>query len=348
MPKLQKFDYSILIGRFQAFHKNHQEIIENALFNSKKVIVLLGSANRPRSFKNPFTVAERTQMIKDAVCFPDNVIFAGINDYTYNDQRWALGVQSVVDHLIEADGGDPDTANICITGNKEDFTSWYIDLFPQWQYLPIGNLNSEIKHVHSTDIRSMIFGEGYSMAELDKIVPKSVIKFLEEFRNTEICETLKREFEYIQKYKKAWEAAPYAPTFVTVDAIVIQSGHILLVKRRAEPGRGLWAMPGGFLDQKERIEPAMLRELHEETKIKVPMAVLRGSIKKRGVYDAVERSARGRTVTHAFLIELPAGELPRVKGSDDAEKAVWVPISELKADDMFEDHADIIFDMLGI
>ncbi|VFS46366.1 Bifunctional NMN adenylyltransferase/Nudix hydrolase [Budvicia aquatica] len=80
----------------------------------------------------------------------------------------------------------------------------------------------------------------------------------------------------------------------------------------------------------------------------MPAPVLKGSIKRQAVYDAPYRSARGRTITHAFYIELePSLELPKVKGSDDAKTARWVPLSELDPQVMFEDHYFIIQDMLG-
>ena len=60
---------------------------------------------------------------------------------------------------------------------------------------------------------------------------------------------LVEEQAYIKRYKDIWADAPYAPTFVTTDAVVIQSGHVLLVKRRTAPGKGLWALPGGFLKE---------------------------------------------------------------------------------------------------
>ena len=155
--------------------------------------------------------------------------------------------------------------------------------------------------------------------------------------------------EVIELLRTKYRVAPYEAVFMTTDAVVVQSGHILLVRRRAEPGKGLYAMPGGFLNPSERIKDGVIRELREETKIKVPDPVLRGSIKAREVYDKPDRSLRGRTITHAYLIELQPGELPKVKGSDDAEKAKWVPISvfEKMEDQMFEDHYHIIKDMLG-
>ena len=75
--------------------------------------------------------------------------------------------------------------------------------------------------------------------------------------------------------------------------------------------------------------------------------MLRGSIKRSRVFDAIDRSARGRTITHAFHIELPDGELTKVKGSDDAEKARWVPIAEVRSEECFEDHYEILQHFLG-
>ena len=154
---------------------------------------------------------------------------------------------------------------------------------------------------------------------------------------------------FINKYKSAWAAAPYAPTFVTCDAVVVQSGHILLVERKANPGKGLWALPGGFVNQDERLVDAALRELREETKLKVPAPVLKGSIKQQKVYDEPSRSERGRTITHAFHMELAAdAKLPKVKGADDAKCAFWLPLNELSSKRMFEDHYFIIQDILGL
>ncbi|MEC8908597.1 MAG: bifunctional nicotinamide-nucleotide adenylyltransferase/Nudix hydroxylase, partial [Pseudomonadota bacterium] len=74
----------------------------------------------------------------------------------------------------------------------------------------------------------------------------------------------------------------------------------------------------------------------------------KGSIRKQAVFDDPYRSARGRTITHAFYIELePNASLPKVKGSDDARQACWMPLGDLKPQDMFEDHYFVIQDMLG-
>ena len=66
------------------------------------------------------------------------------------------------------------------------------------------------------------------------------------------------------------------------------------------------------------------------------------------MFDHPTRSLRG-TITHACLFNFPTGELPRVKGSDDADKARWVPLNEFAQmrSVMFEDHFDIAYHFLG-
>lgn len=170
-----------------------------------------------------------------------------------------------------------------------------------------------------------------------------------EFGQTDEYRQIIREREFIAKHNQQYAGLAYPPIFSTADAIVICSGHVLMIKRRAEPGRGLWALPGGYVNAKtdKSVEDAAIRELREETLIKVPAPVLRGSIVRSKVFDAIDRSPRGRIITHAFYIQLPDGELPKVKGSDDAEKARWVPIAEVRSEECFEDHYEIIMTFLG-
>ena len=94
--------------------------------------------------------------------------------------------------------------------------------------------------------------------------------------------------------------------------MVVQSGHILLVERGRMPGKGLLALPGGFVDASERIRDAAIRELREETGIadtkgSIPPAMLASFIEdsRTRIFDAPSRSLRGRIVTHAFLFRLP-------------------------------------------
>jgi bifunctional NMN adenylyltransferase/nudix hydrolase len=138
---------------------------------------------------------------------------------------------------------------------------------------------------------------------------------------------------------------------VTVDAVVTQSGHVLVVERGAMPGEGLLAMPGGFVNQYESLKDAVIRELYEETKIDVPIPVLIGSIASQRIFDYPYRSLRGRTITEAYHFKLSDREyLPKIKGSDDARNARWISFNDFyfSRSMFFEDHFQIIESMLGL
>lgn len=337
----KKYDLVVFIGRVQPVHIGHVDVINTALKLGDWVVALIGSARQPRTSKNPWTYEERKDMFVDAI---DNSRFnvRPLSDAPYNDQQWAQGVQAQVEaelNRIKAPRG----AKVALIGHTKDESSYYLKLFPQWDLIE-HELNEV---VNATDIRQLMF-ENVSDKFITGVVPPCVLMMIRNFKFMPAYAVLQEEYEMIKKYHKSWAAAPYAPTFVTVDAIVVQSGHVLIVERGAAPGRGLVAIPGGFLDQNERIIDGMIRELREETKLKVPGPVLKGSITKREVFDDPNRSLRGRTITHAFLIELPPGPLPVVKGSDDAVKAFWLPISELDESKFFEDHHAIIRTMLGL
>ena len=80
-----QFDYLVFIGRFQPFHLGHKSVIDQALTLAKDVIILIGSANLPRSTRNSFTVAERTKMILGAYSAEDaaRIHCVGLDDALY-------------------------------------------------------------------------------------------------------------------------------------------------------------------------------------------------------------------------------------------------------------------------
>ena len=336
----KKYNTLVLIGRFQPFHNAHLEIIKRATALCDQLIVITGSAKQPRTYKNPFTSVEREIMIKRATAGLAMSISVVENpDTIYNDQAWAVRVQTIVNSLTKE--GD----KIAIIGHKKDESSFYLDMFPQWGYENV----EEIEPLSAVNIRDLYFKRNANMAFIKGVVPQTTYDFLDTFRTMPEYEQIIREREFVETYKKQYASLPYPPIFSTADAVVIQSGHVLMIRRRAEPGKGLWALPGGYVNANtdKSVEDAAIRELREETMIKVPAPVLRGSIVRSKVFDAIDRSPRGRIITHAFHIQLPDGELPKVKGSDDAEKARWVPIAEVRSEECFEDHYEILQHFLG-
>lgn len=335
-----KYDALVFIGRFQPFHNGHKAVIEAALEQAKEVVVVVGSSFASRNIRNPFTFEERKAMIE--ATFPYHTLVDGlgrlhvvpVSDYPYDDNKWMNAIQRVVEATV------PHAKDIGLIGHSKDHTSYYLEIFPTWGHVEVPNVGG----INATDIRKTILTpmDYTDFEELACIMPDNALSRMAGILDKPEFKVILAEYEMVKKYKESWEAAPFPPTFMTVDAVVVQSGHLLLVKRGDMPGKGLLALPGGFLNQDETMLDGCIRELKEETKIKVPVPVLKGSIKWSKTFDAPNRSVRGRTITQAFFIDLGTGELPKVKGSDDAEKAMWVPFKDVKQELMFEDHFHII------
>jgi bifunctional NMN adenylyltransferase/nudix hydrolase len=345
----KKLDYLVFIGRMEPPHVGHIEVILHSLTLAEHVIVLVGSSNQPRKFKNPWKFQERKTMLQDSINHLDvdekyrnRVSILPLRDKKYNDELWAEGVQNAVQMIVNVTWLDERKPEIGIIGHSKDETSYYLKMFPQWGEPIEHPLNEDIS---ATEIRQLYF-EGKNLKFLETLVPAGTYWFLQKFRESEEYQYVKSEYEHIKRTKKQWIVAPYPVNQVTVDAVVVQSGHVLLVRRSASPGRRLWALPGGYLMTTEKIQAGMLRELDEETRIKVPLKVLIGSIKKHHVFDAEDRSEVGRIITHAFYIQLEPGPLPKIKGGQDVDdgtdNAKWIPLSELDEEIVFDDHWHIV------
>lgn len=327
------FDYCVFIGRFSPFHKGHLEILKKALSISKKVIVVIGSASAPRSIKNPWNFEERKRMIETSLNYEElvNVIFIDMNDYLYNNNLWVSVLQQKIGKASEF------SENVALIGFKSDETSFYLDLFPQFKYIE----HPTNYNFHATEIRDLYFAKNFKYKDM---IPDGSANFLDKFLFSNEFNFLQEEKKYIDKYKASWSSAPFPPIFVTVDSIVIKSGHILLIKRGHNPGKGLFAMPGGFVNNNEHLQDAALRELKEETSIKVNIADLKKSIVESKVFDEPNRSLRGRVISHTFLIDLGTGALPKIKHGDNAAGCSWMPLSEFYnlESQFFDDHFHII------
>ncbi len=347
----KQYDYLVMIGRFQPFHNGHLEVLKIAASQAKHVIVIVGSSNSARNIKNPFDDSERLFMIQDSIqdIKRENLHIRFVEDDLYNFNKWVENVQVQVEAVTSTiNAGN----RIGLIGHFKDQSSFYLKKFAQWgnNYYETGNFENGL---NATQIRNMYFQNDqiYNIfeKEIKSKLPKGTISLLNTFRNTSSYKHLKEEFDFISKYKQRWDSAPYTPTFVTTDAVVVKDGHALLIERGDMPGKGLLALPGGFVEQNETLYDSVLRELREETKLKVPLPVLDHSnagISK--VFDHPSRSLRGRTITHAFYFNLDRGDtslgLPKVKASSDAKKAFWMPFKEISENKnkFYEDHFHIL------
>jgi len=342
----KKFDALVFIGRFSPFHNGHKAVIDKALENAHEVVIVVGSSFQPRSTKNPFTFEERKAMIK--AVFPQGAVkVVPVMDYPYDDNAWVSAVQNAVNGAVSSTWSDF-PKKIGLIGHSKDSSSYYLKIFPQWRnHVEVENVNG----INATDIRHMMFSTDGTPADIMSAMPIETYNWMAKFilenaRVGGIWDRLSIEYDQITEYreKSQMKGFNFPSVFVTTDAVLTQSGYILLIKRGGFPFKDCWALPGGYLDKGQFVIENMIKELREETCVKIPAKVLKGSIKSQQIFDHPDRDPRGRVITHGFHIDLgyPDEKLPRVKGSDDAREARWFHLSEVTSEMMAFDHFHII------
>lgn len=347
------FDAAVFIGRFQPFHNGHLAMVQHALAAAQRVVIVLGSSHQSRSPKNPFTWQEREAMIRTALPADaqKRVLFLPMRDF-YDEARWVQAVQGGVALLLEADAGPASIPQrIALVGHFKDDSSTYLAQFPQWRLLNYPRQNE----TDATEVREACFAAPAPassqadappalLATLRRHVPEAVAQWLLQWRHQPEFAQLQQEWLMLKDYKASWSQAPYAPVFVTVDALVQCQGHVLLVERGQLPGKGLFALPGGYLEQRDTLWESCLRELQEETTLQLGEERWRDAWVTTRVFDHPDRSLRGRVITHVFHFDLGHGALPKVHGADDAKDALWVPIAQIGTmpERFFDDHFFIL------
>ncbi|GBF07133.1 bifunctional nicotinamide mononucleotide adenylyltransferase/ADP-ribose pyrophosphatase [Deinococcus aerius] len=333
--RARKRTFGVYIGRFEPPHAAHLLVMLEALQSVQKLIVVIGSARAARNTKNPFTAEERqeviTAMLREAGVARSRLLFVHVRDYFYNEGLWLSEVQGGV---AEHTRGSSDVALI---GHIKDESSYYLRSFPAWEFIP----THVVSPLSATDVRKAYFED--RLEDARGMVPPAVHAFLTRFRETPEYAELRAEYDYLREYRAAWAAAPFPPVFVTADAVITRSGHVLVVRRAGLPGRGRLAMPGGFLAPDETLLACAARRAYQETGLGEAVN-LTGHLRAQAVFDYPDRSQRGRTVTHAFHFDLGIGQLPVLKAAAGAADASWMPLSQAMSQPelFFEDHHAII------
>lgn len=347
----------VVIGRMNPPHKGHLSLIQQAVEENNYVIVVLGSAKQVPDPKNPLSAEQRTQLLfklcNDCGVSTNSILVTSVKDFLYSDVEWVNAVKQQVIHNANTTLSYISTNTRwsgTLYGYEKDDTSKYLKWFKDiWAYQPIAVpfTDDHEKIVSSTAIRDILFSKGL-FALQDPLIVKACspkqIEYLEQWILSSEFHAIQQDYEHYKEYKQRWNTSPFPPVFVTGDAVVFCNGHVLVVTRKGPPGCDTYALPGGFIDQEETIKECIIRELREETKIDVPPGKLKNCLRSITVFDAPQRSLRGRTITHAGLIVLDEPTLPRVKGADDARSAFWLSLHHLDKfqDKFFEDHWHII------
>ena len=128
----------------------------------------------------------------------------------------------------------------------------------------------------------------------------------------------------------------YPRPALTVDAVVFRQSlknvEVLLIKRKNEPFKGMWALPGGFVDINETLEMSVQRELLEETGLK------NIELHQLHAFSAIDRDPRGRTISIIFW-GVDTNHLAAIAG-DDAAAAEWFSADKLP--DLAFDHLEAV------
>lgn len=344
---MRDYHFGVFIGRFQPLHVGHQHVIEQALERVETLIIFIGSADRPSTITNPFTFQQRLDMIENVYrheVATGRIMVLPANDVP-SDYAWAQQVKERVKvavdvaqkHVIPLKGVRD--YKIALTGFGKDASSFYLDMFPEWDSIQI-----ETQHgtINATDIRADFFRKLPHLPYGGGVLHEATFVWLREFAYTEDFRRLVAEKLAYERDREAYGAGP----FLTADALVTHRGKVLLVTRGKDIGKGLLAMPGGFVNADERVFDAAVRELEEETTIN--LGSLADYVSGHMLADNPKRSLRGRVVSTVFHFDLPSQvEVSKPEGADDAAHADWYEIGDLDRSMFFEDHYDLINELLS-
>jgi bifunctional NMN adenylyltransferase/nudix hydrolase len=345
---------ALVVGRFMLAHEAHVGLTRTALTALKlareegraknvRLAVVLGSAFHARTPKNPFTWVERKNMLLAALTPEERemVSFIPVRDY-HDDDRWARVVHRKVNELVGID------VHVQVYGHYKDASSAYLnDCFKQWEVVPVEKLGN----LDATTLRAMLFNgddDDITLSAMEGSVPEGIRNYLKVWMQMPCYASLKEEFKVLREEKKKYGNGP----FVAGDGIYRTKTHVLLIRRKNHPGRGLLAIPGGFLESWRRETPRQCaeREGVEETHLGVLPASLKAAFRSSEVFAHPDRSVRGNVISHAFFYDLNCESCPDVRADDDAGEAIWVLISDLLSleDQFFDDHFLVLAHFLGI
>jgi len=304
--------FAVVRGRFAPLTLSAFAVLEDALGRVDRLLILVSAAEQSASCRMPWSAAARMDMVRAATAaFGDRVVIRAVADWRYDPNAREVEEAEVI--ASAADG----------------------------TIIRLPDLPDD------PEVIAMLFDRGAS--GLQGLVPDAVMAALLSFSTTAAYRDLRVEYRFVKDYREAWSAAPYPPVLVTVDTIIVHvpdggCPHLLLIRRGGIPGKGTWALPGGFVDPAEWLIDAAFRELREETGLVLSDRAASLALKGRHVFDAPDRSSRGRMVTHCYYFRVEGGPLPDVVGDDDASEAKWWPLKDLSVltGQFFEDHSDMI------
>lgn len=334
-------DLAICTGRFLLPDAANLALVRACLERGSRCLVVLRRAFMAPTPANPFRWDERASMLRDALT---------------EDERDRVRIEPVREHWDEA-LLLRDVRGLAATQSPASVLWLYAGEAPLdledppagWSVEPSGGEDPDAAATRALHALYEAQDASAALRGLLAGVDAGAAGLLRSWIREERFSTVRDDWRQIAKERSQWAAAPYPVVLSTVDALVRARDRVLLIKRGRSPGKGLWAVPGGFLEPSEGVLHAALRELEEETRLPLTKQQKKQALRGMKVFDHPHRSQRGRIITHCFHFDLGDVAPPAVEGADDAADAKWVPIAKLSSleEQMHDDHFHILETFLG-
>lgn len=296
--------------------------MQQALTLAPELVVVLGSAHHARTPKNPLSDSERARLIREmlhgAGVDPARLRTVEVPDFFYNLPLW-------VEYVRRAVG----TRRAVLCGFEKDASSFYLKLFPEWQFaatsedgrepgevglrLPYPSAAQSFPGLSATTIREAMYRRDWG--SVAAAVPATVCATLLDFSKT-------REFEDLLLDREAVMRLAAGGPIRDEAVVVVANGSVLLQTRMERPGLGLWCLPAS-----EALATAP--ELHGQQAV------------RERLLDHPDRLPGVDWTTLARLFLLPQPFFP-------AAGSAWVPLDALHSQPQrfFADHAQAIWALL--
>lgn len=330
-----KYNAGLLLGRYQLLTEGH---LASAIKMSAEVEhphIGIGSVNRSRDTRNPWTFEERSEMWKAALppAISSNFRFFGQEDLG-NPFRWASAIENRMSQSLANIFSNDEAVSVGLYGHRKDQTSFYLDDFPHYILEQLPNVDN----INASDLR-----EGYFRLDFDawrrgaaSKVPKGVLDWLANFRSTDEYENLAEEASRQDRADIPWKkrdapdqpGLPHDVIFIDAAAVVVQGNRVLLHRRNNFPGKGYWSLPEAPLHLREDPKAAAIRIAIEKTSIDVSETMLRKSLRDSWTMTDPYRTTRGRTISLPSVFHL--NPTPRGKTPEERRKSMALP--RLRAD----------------